>query len=252
VPALVLAVVAGVVTTRHSSTPRSLTRADVDARVKSAVDAAAKQAASAPARSATVYQSILPSMVVVQTDRGAGSDDSSGLGSGVIVSEQGAILTARHVVADARTITVAFADGTSSPARLVSEDASHDIAVLSAAQPPSVIVPAVLGATRGLRVGDEAFAVGHPLGLTDSMSAGVISGLNRSVPVPGGKNLDGLIQFDTAVNPGNSGGPLLNRDGQVIGIVTALANPSEQGFFVGIGFAVPINTAAGGAGSPPR
>jgi S1-C subfamily serine protease len=108
----------------------------------------------------------------------------------------------------------------------------------------------------GLRVGDEVYAVGHPLGLVGSMSAGVVSGLNRSIPVEGDRTLDQLIQFDAAVNPGNSGGPLLNRGGQVVGIVTALANPAEQGFFVGIGFAVPIGAAAGvagaGPGGPPR
>jgi S1-C subfamily serine protease len=99
-------------------------------------------------------------------------------------------------------------------------------------------------------VGDEAFAVGHPLGLTGSLSAGVISGLERAIPIGNGQTLRGLIQFDAAVNRGNSGGPLLNRDGQVIGIVTALANPSEQGYFIGIGFAVPIGTATGGAAGP--
>src|SRR6516165_4023369 len=116
--------------------------------------------------------------------------------------------------------------------------------------PPSMIVPAVLGG--GVRVGDDVYAVGHPLGLVDSLTAGVVSGLNRSIPVPGGATLTGLIQFDAAVNPGNSGGPLLNRAGQVVGIVTALANPSQQGFFIGIGFAVPIGTAAGGAGGPEQ
>jgi S1-C subfamily serine protease len=99
-----------------------------------------------------------------------------------------------------------------------------------------------------VQVGEDAFAVGHPFGFVDSISSGVISGLERSVEVAHGKTLRGLIQFDTAVNPGNSGGPLLNRGGQVIGIVTALANPSPNGYFIGIGFAVPIGTAGGGNG----
>jgi S1-C subfamily serine protease len=103
-----------------------------------------------------------------------------------------------------------------------------------------------------VRVGDDVYAVGHPLGLVDSLTAGVVSGVNRSIPVPGGVTLSGLIQFDAAVNPGNSGGPLLNRAGQVVGIVTALANPSDQGFFIGIGFAVPIATAGGAAGAPQQ
>ena len=103
-----------------------------------------------------------------------------------------------------------------------------------------------------MRVGDEAFVVGNPFGLYSSMSSGVISGFNRSFQPPEGKfELKGLIQVDAAVNPGNSGGPLLNRDGFVIGIVTGIVNPTEQNFFVGIGFAVPITVAVGGTGSPP-
>ena len=113
-------------------------------------------------------------------------------------------------------------------------------------------MPAVLGSTGGLEVGDDAFAVGHPLGLIGSLTAGVISGLDRSIPADDGSTMQGLIQFDAAVNPGSSGGPLLNRNGQVIGIVTALANPSHQGYFIGIGFAVPIGAATGAAGGPTQ
>jgi S1-C subfamily serine protease len=111
-------------------------------------------------------------------------------------------------------------------------------------------VPAVLGG--GVRIGDDTYSVGNPLGLADSITAGVVSGLNRSIGrEDGGGELKGLIQFDAAVNPGSSGGPLLNRQGQVVGIVTALANPTGQRFFVGIGFAVPITSAGGGARIPP-
>ena len=98
----------------------------------------------------------------------------------------------------------------------------------------------------------DAFVVGHPLGFVASLSAGVISGLDRSTPRENGTTMTGLIQFDAAVNPGNSGGPLLNRNGQVVGIVTALANPSRDGYFIGIGFAVPIGTAGGAAGAPRK
>jgi S1-C subfamily serine protease len=128
----------------------------------------------------------------------------------------------------------------------------NDIAVLRASHPPAQIVPATLGNPRAMRIGDEAFVVGNPLGLYGSMSAGVISGFDRSFqPQNSGQKLQGLIQIDAAVNPGNSGGPLLNRNGQVIGIVTGLVNPSEQDVFIGIGFAVPINVAGGAAGLPP-
>jgi S1-C subfamily serine protease len=180
--------------------------------------------------------------------------ENGGLGTGVIINAEGAILTANHVVDGAKSIRVTFIDGSSSNATVISSEPDRDIAVLKADRNPEVVVPAVMGG--GVRVGDEAFAIGHPLGLVDSMSSGVISGLNRSIPVGDDRTLDGLIQFDTAVNPGNSGGPLLNRAGQVVGIVTALANPSEQGVFIGIGFAVPIGAAAGvagaGPGGPPR
>jgi S1-C subfamily serine protease len=213
-----------------------------------------EEAAAEPARSALVYETIVPSLVVIR----AGSSDGvnvgdgvlGGLGAGVIVNEDGAILTARHVIAGASEVEVTFADGTEATAEVASEDPENDIAVLMADRPPEVIVPAVLGSSSALQVGDEAFAVGHPLGLTGSLSAGVISGLERAIPIGNGQTLRGLIQFDAAVNRGNSGGPLLNRDGQVIGIVTALANPSEQGYFIGIGFAVPIGTATGGAAGP--
>jgi len=122
--------------------------------------------------------------------------------------------------------------------------------VLSVDKLPGVVVPAVMGG--GVQVGDAVFAVGNPLGLIDTLTAGVVSATGRSIRTPDGRTLAGLIQFDAAVNPGNSGGPLLNRDGQVIGIVTGLANPSQQPYFVGIGFAVPIATAGGAAGGPAQ
>jgi S1-C subfamily serine protease len=204
-----------------------------------------------PAYSSVVYQIILPSLVYIQTQTEHSEDERFGVGSGVIINENGDILTAFHVLENAVLIEVIFADGTHATAEIIAAEPENDIAVLHPSQPPEVIVPAVLGSANAMSIGDEAYAVGNPLGLVGSMSAGVISGFNRSIPLNDGEDrLDGLIQFDTAVNPGNSGGPLLNRYGQVVGIVTALANPSEQNFFVGIGFAVPIQTAAAAAGAP--
>ncbi len=237
------------------STESPPSRSEVAEIAEDAVTEGLEEAAAAPARSAQVYETIGPSLVVIRAGRpddSAGGDGGvlGGLGAGVIVNADGAILTARHVIAGASEVEVTFADGTEARAAVASEDPENDIAVLMAERSPEVIVPAVLGSTSGLQIGDEAFAVGHPLGLVGSLSAGVISGLERSIPVGGGRTLDGLIQFDAAVNRGNSGGPLLNRDGQVIGIVTALANPSEQGYFIGIGFAVPIGAATGGAAGP--
>jgi S1-C subfamily serine protease len=207
------------------------------------------------AYSAQVYQIILPSLVFIQTE-GVNEEEEEGfgVGSGVIINEAGAILTSLHVVADATAITVIYADGTHANAQIVSAEPENDIAVLQSDGFPEVIVPAIMGSTNNLRVGDETYAVGNPLGLPGSMSAGVISGFDRSLPLDeeGNERLEGLIQFDAAVNPGNSGGPLLNRAGQVIGIVTALANPSGEGSFSGIGFAVPIGTASAAAGGVAR
>ena len=208
-----------------------------------------------PAYSAQVYQTILPSLVYIQTVRADSNpeEDGFGVGSGVVINEEGGILTSLHVVADAELIEIIFADGTRAEAEIVSADPGIDMALLSPNRPPELIVPAVLGNPSAMRIGDEAFAVGNPLGLPGSMSSGVISGFDRSLtPRNSDIELSGLIQFDAAVNPGNSGGPLLNRNGHVIGIVTALANPTENDFFIGIGFAVPIMTAVAGTGGGPN
>jgi S1-C subfamily serine protease len=219
-------------------------------------EAVAQMLASAtppPTFSARVYQVIQPSLVLIETQRPAqGDDDGHSLGSGVIIDDAGDILTSLHVVADAASIQLTFADGTQSPAEVVAAQPENDIAVLRPLQLPELLVPATLGNPNAMRVGDEAFVVGNPFGLYGSMSAGVISGFERSFqPENSDYRLEGLIQFDAAANPGNSGGPLLNRSGQVVGIVTALVNPTEQDVFIGIGFAVPINVAGAAAGLPP-
>ncbi len=220
--------------------PTPLNQNDIDARIVAAMASATPE----PANSSLVYQVILPSLVFIQI-QGTNEDgeDGFGVGSGIIVNENGDILTSLHVVANATKIEIIFADGTEATAEIINSDPAIDMAVLRPSQPPEIIVPAVLGASSAMHIGDEAYAVGNPLGLTGSMSAGVLSGFDRSVPINDDLRLEGLIQFDAAVNPGNSGGPLLNRNGQVIGIVTALANPNNEDSFTGIGFAVPIGTA---------
>src|SRR5215216_3383209 len=207
-----------------------------------------------PAYSAQVYQVIQPSIVLIKTDfQGENGDTEKGLGSGVIINDQGDILTSLHIVANAKDISITFADGTVSDGFVLASQPEIDIAVLRAFLGPELLVPATLGNPGSMRVGDEAYVVGNPFGLYNSMSSGVISGFNGAFQPPNtNQKIEGLIQVDAAINPGNSGGPLLNRSGHVIGIVTGIINPTEDSFFIGIGFAVPINiAAAGGAGLPP-
>ena len=226
--------------------PHQLTSNDVSTAVNQVLASATPPAPF----SETVYEIIQPSLVLIQAKvPGTDGKPEDSLGTGTIVDTNGEILTSLHVVADATNIQVTFADGTSSSASVATKQPQNDIAVLKADKLPGQIIPAVLGNPNAMHVGDEAYVVGNPFGLYSSMSAGVISGFNRTFqPQNTNLNLKGLIQVDAAVNPGNSGGPLLNRYGEVIGIVEGLVNPTDQNFFVGIGFAIPINVAGGAAG----
>jgi len=185
-----------------------------------------------------VFTAVAQSVVTIRTADGA-------LGSGVVVSDDGTVLTANHVVADGSAVTVTFSDGTTSAATVTSSDTTQDIANLAPTTFPEVLVPATLGGDA--TVGADVVAIGNPLGLTDSVSTGVVSGLDRT-----SGDLKGLIQFDASVNPGSSGGPLLDAQGNVIGIVVAIADPGKDDAFAGIGFAVPIGGAVGGGGQAPQ
>src|SRR5258708_4756882 len=228
--------------------PHQITKQEVNTSVAQAL----ASATTPPSFSSGVYQIILPSLVLIQSKvPNVNGKGDNALGSGVVIDDQGDILTSLHVVADSTNIMLTFADGTQSSAEVTVKQPENDIAVLRADAPPAKLVPATLGNPNAMRVGDEAYVVGSPFGLYWSMSSGVISGFGRSFKVPNSdQKLQNLIQIDAAVNPGNSGGPLVNRNGEVIGIVAALLNPTDQNFFVGIGFAVPINIAGGAAGSP--
>jgi len=196
-----------------------------------------------------VYAIVAPSTVSIRATV-AGKDPANG--AGVLVDDQGQILTALHVVGGATQVRVTFYDGTESVAEIVNTVPERDIAVIRALNMPAGIPPAVLGSPDRLRIGDEVFAIGDPFGLGGSFSAGVVSGLNRTARTDNaGQTLKGLIQFDAAVNPGSSGGPLVNRLGEVVGIVSGLLNPNVRSF-AGVGFAVRIDSAAGGLGLPPE
>jgi S1-C subfamily serine protease len=222
--------------------------------VNEAIASAMASATPRPPDAVLVYQAVQPSIVYIEAKfEDENGKSSGGLGTGVIINDAADIVTSLHVVENALGIRVTFADGTHSEAFVISQMPEQDLAVLRAVNLPELFVPAVLGNPGALSVGDDVFVVGNPFGLYSSMSAGVISGFGRSFqPTGTDVKLEGLIQFDAAANPGNSGGPLLDRNGRVVGIVTGLVNPGEGNFFVGIGFAVPISTVtSGGGGSPP-
>ncbi len=201
-----------------------------------------------PQLAALIYQHVAPSVVQV-TARLASGEPSSG--AGVIVDEMADILTSLHVVDGAADVQVTFNDGTTSQVALLARLPDRDIAVLRALTPPAQLQPATMGNPGALSVGDQAFVIGHPFGLTTSLSTGVISGLDRSMTAPGlARPITGLIQFDAAVNSGSSGGPLVDQSGDVVGIVTGLVNPAGK-VFSGVGFAVTIDSASAGLGIPP-
>jgi S1-C subfamily serine protease len=213
-----------------------------------AVPSASPSASDGPLTVAEIYRTLRPSVVLIESTGGRSAADrdreGTATGTGVIVNARGTVLTALHVVEGAAAIKVTYADGTGSAAVVAGADAEQDIAVLAPAKLPETVVPAVLGG--GVAVGDDVVAVGNPLGLTATTTSGVVSGLDRVLSRERSRDIPGLIQFDAAVNPGSSGGPLISDRGQVAGIVVALANPTDAGTFIGIGFAVPIGAALGG------
>ncbi len=164
----------------------------------------------------------------------------SGTGSGFIWDDQGHIITNLHVIKGASEATVRLADGRDYKASLVGASPTHDIAVLRIGISFQRPVPVPLGSSHDLKVGQKVFAIGNPFGLDWTLTTGIVSALDRSLPGGDGRTIDNLIQTDAAINPGNSGGPLLDSAGRLIGINTAIYSPS--GASAGIGFAVPVDT----------
>jgi S1-C subfamily serine protease len=227
-----------------------LTQGDVDAAVLRTL-----QTKNLPSQAARAYDKVRASVVRVrefEQEAANGALVEHGIGTGVVIVDKGIILTNLHVVATAKRVGVVFADGTESEATVIGTQPENDLAVLQAKTLPDDLQPATLRSTRDLVPGDEVIAVGFPFGIGPSVTSGVISGLRREYRSPEGRRpLTNLIQFDAAANPGSSGGPLVTMDGEVVGIVTGIVNPTNQRVFVGIGFAVPIENAAAAAGMSP-
>ena len=228
---------------------RALTQKDIDAAVLRTLTTQ-----NLPSAAARAAEKIRPAVVRVMSfvKNTKGEEVEHGVGTGVVILDKGVILTNLHVVQAAQTVKLVFADGSESGATVTGVQAENDLAVLQAHTIPDDLHAATLRSTGDLVPGDHVVAVGFPFGIGPSTSAGVISGLGRAFKSPEGEQeIDNLIQFDAAANPGNSGGPLVTMDGEVVGIVTAILNPTSARTFVGIGFAVPIENAASAAGLPP-
>lgn len=246
---LALLLVAGAFLTQRP-TLRTLTQHDINAAVLKTLETA-----TLPSPALKAYEAIIPSVVRVVgqgKDRDGKPAIERSVGTGVVIVDKGVILTNLYVVQGAEAIRVTFADGLESIATIIGTQPENDLAVLQAHTIPDDLAAATMRSTADLAPGDEVLAVGYPFGIGPSASSGVISGLQRSFRSPEGKQMmTNLIQFDAAANPGNSGGPLVTMDGELIGIVTAILNPNQQRTFIGIGFAVPIENAASAAGMPP-
>lgn len=180
----------------------------------------------------TIYDQLKDSVVLVQTNLG--------LGSGFVYDMKGHIITNHHVIKDADTIEVTFIDGNITSANVVGMDIYSDIAVIKVDPEVTTLHPVVLGSSSELTVGEPVAAMGNPFGLSDTLTAGIVSSVERTMEAAENYVIIDIIQIDAAVNPGNSGGPLVNVKGQVVGVNTAIQ--SETGTFAGIGFAIPSDT----------
>jgi putative serine protease PepD len=179
----------------------------------------------------TIYKQDVPGVVTITVNLTNGQ----AIGSGIVLDTRGDILTNAHVIAGARSIQVAFSDGTTATGTLVGSNASADLAVIRVSVAASTLHPLTLGSSASVQIGDSVYAIGSPFGLSGSLTEGIVSNIGQSVAASGAN----LIQTDAAINPGNSGGPLVNAQGQVIGINNAIESPVDGN--VGVGFAIPID-----------
>ncbi len=193
-----------------------------------------------------VYRDLSPSVVNITTttisyDFFFNPIPESGTGSGSIIDKRGHILTNYHVVENARKLEVTLFDGSKWEARIIGVDPSNDLAIIKINAPAEKLKPIPFGDSSTLRVGQKAIAIGNPFGLERTLTVGIVSSIGRTIRAVNGRLIRGIIQTDAAVNPGNSGGPLLDSNGNMVGITTAIFSP--VGANIGIGFAIPVNTA---------
>ena len=243
------------------SNARKMTQENINAAVLKTLETT-----QLPSAEAKAYDTIISSVVRVvgygskkdsKAERSSKGDTDDtererSVGTGVVIVDKGIILTNLHVVQGADVIHITFADGLTTTATITGAQPENDLAVLQANKIPDDMIAATMRSTADLRPGDKVMAVGYPFGIGPSATSGIVSGLKRTFRSPEGRQeMRNLIQFDAAANPGNSGGPLVTMDGEVVGIVTAIYNPNQQRTFVGVGFAVPIENAAAAAGMPP-
>jgi S1-C subfamily serine protease len=202
---------------------------------------------SACLSAADIYQQLQPAVVEITSTQQGGSPfapSGQATGSGIVIDQQGTILTNNHVVADATNLDVTFSDNTTASATIVGTDPGNDLAVIRADLSGQKLTAATLGDSDAMRVGDPVLAIGTPFELDGTLTQGIVSATGRTFSEgQGTRPIRNMIQTDAAVNPGNSGGPLIDCHGEVIGINTALENPTGQDVNVGIAFAVPINAA---------
>lgn len=197
--------------------------------------------------SISVYENVNRSVVnintrVIRNDMWllGGRQESEGSGSGWVLDAEGHIVTNHHVIAGSDVVTVTLSEGDPLPARVVGSDPRNDIAVLKIEAPPDLLFPVSFSDSRTLKVGQRIYAIGNPFGLERTMTVGIVSSLDRTLRSKTGRLIKGIIQIDAALNQGNSGGPLLDSDGAIVGMNTAIATLTGQN--TGVGFAVPINT----------
>ena len=193
-----------------------------------------------------IYEKVADGVVnvtstAVQMDFFFNAFPTQGSGSGSIIDAKGHILTNHHVVANAQKLEVTLADGSKWPAKLVGADPDSDLAVIQIDAPKEKLKIILMGDSKNLKIGQKVLAIGNPFGLQRTLTTGIVSSVGRTIRSGAGTLIEDVIQTDAAINPGNSGGPLLNSDGEIIGINSAILSPS--GGNVGIGFAIPINTA---------